>query len=452
MNLHIFKKNRIRIIATFLSVFFILVVAGLPVMAAMPAFNGDEAVYAVDTKTGDVIVQQNAHQKMYPASTTKTMTALVAMHYVKNKMNQKVKVGNEVNEINGDSSKADIRKGDVLTWRQLLYALLLPSGNDAAMTIATNIGRMDAKNSKLSTDKAIARFVALMNEESKTLKLEDSHFVNPHGYHDDNHYTTAADLVKIGIHLMKYKEIDQIVKTKVYTCHLKSGDKKWINTNALLISPADLPQVTGSSYDGKEYNPYVTGVKTGHTDKAGHCLVFSSKYKDKTMIAVIMHGDNNLWNQANGVVNTFDIDFQKVNWTKKDGSFKTIRLTHVRIANSKQLTLTANKQISSYIDKNQKKAYTTQLQLNSAKFEKKGQSYKLIQTVKKQQKVGNFVVKKNGQIIKRVPLYASKTVHRRRFFDYFLIFLIILIPCGLIFRYYQVQAIRRRRKRRRRRK
>jgi D-alanyl-D-alanine carboxypeptidase (penicillin-binding protein 5/6) len=446
MNLHISKKNRNKIIVTFLSLFFVLVLAGSPVMAAMPAFNGDEAVYAVDTKTGDVIVQQNAYQKMYPASTTKTMTALVAMHYVKNKLNQKVKVGDEVNEISGDSSKADIRKGDVLTWRQLLYGLLLPSGNDAAMTIATNIGRMDAHNSKLSTDKAIARFVALMNKEAKKLKLKNSHFVNPHGYHDDNHYTTAADLAKIAIHLMKYKEIDNIVKTKVYTCHLKSGDKKWINTNALLISTEDLPQVTGSSYDGKEYNPYVTGVKTGHTDKAGHCLVFSSKYKDKTMIAVILHGDNNLWNQANGVVNTFNIDYQKVNWTKKDGTYKTVHLKHVRIANSKNLTLTANKQISSYVDKNQKKAYKTQLKLNSAEFKKEGQSYKLLQTVKKKQRVGSFVVKKNGRIVKQVPLYASKTVHRRGFFDYFIIFLIILIPCALVFRYYQVQAIRRRRK------
>jgi len=446
MNLHLFKNNRNKLLVSICCAVLSILFIGNSVFAAMPAFNNDEAVCAVEVNTGDVIVEQNAHQKMYPASTTKTMTALVAMHYVQNKLDQKVTVGNEVNEISGDSSKADIRKGDVLTWRQLLYGLLLPSGNDAAMTIAANVGRLDAKDSKLSADAAIKRFVSLMNKEAKTLNLEDTHFVNPHGYHDDNHYTTAADLVKIGTQLMKYKAIDKIVMQPVYTCHLKSGDKKWINTNALIISTKDLPLVTGSSHDGKKYNPYATGVKTGHTDKAGHCLVFSSKYKNKSMVAVILHSDNNIWSQANGIINTFDINYSKVNWTKKDGTYKTIRLKHVRIANSKKLTLTSKKQVSSYIDKNQKDQYTTKLKLNQSLFERDGDAYKLLQTVKANQKVGTLLVQNNNKTVKHISLYTTKTIHRRGFIDYLLIILIILIVAFLIFRYYQVQQTKKRRR------
>ena len=100
----------------------------------------------------------------------------VANNQEADKMDQQVKIGDEVSLITTDSSKADLKKGDTCTWRQLFYGLLLPSGNDAALAIAKNIGRAASGDRELGTDKAIDKFVSLMNRKAIQLQLEDSHF------------------------------------------------------------------------------------------------------------------------------------------------------------------------------------------------------------------------------------------------------------------------------------
>lgn len=423
----------------------------LPVDAAMPSYADDEAVYAVEEKSGDVVTAQNEHKRMYPASTTKMMTVLVALDYVADKMDQRVKIGDEVLQITADSSKADLKKGDTCTWRQLLYGVLLPSGNDAALAIAKNIGRMASGNRKLSTDKAIDKFVSLMNRKATQLQLEDSHFVNPHGLHDANHYTTAADLEKISKETLKNPTIRKIVQTKVYSCKLKSGKKKWINTNSLIISAKDLAKVKESSHNGKQYNPYATGVKTGHTDEAGRCLVFSSKDGDKTMIAVILHSDNQIFTRANDVINSLHDDFSRINWGTGSGYYRTVKLKHVHFSDDKSLKLYFNKEASSMVETSEKSAYSTRLQLYNQFFTKKKTGvYRLNKDIKHGQQVGVLKVYKNQQLVKKLRLKSKADIKTRNFVDYLLFFVIFGVIIWLILYLYAKRTAYLRRQQRRR--
>ena len=437
--------------AVFVLILTFAVVTCLPAYAAMPSYTGDEAVYAVEEKSGDVITAQNEHKRMYPASTTKMMTTLVALDYVADKMDQQVKIGDEVSLITTDSSKADLKKGDTCTWRQLFYGLLLPSGNDAALAIAKNIGRAASGDRELGTDKAIDKFVSLMNRKATQLQLEDSHFVNPHGLHDANHYTTAADLEKISAAALENPTIRKIVQTKVYSCKLKSGQKKWINTNSLIISTNDLAKVRESSHNGKQYNPYATGVKTGHTDEAGRCLVFSSKDGDKTMIAVILHSDNQIFTQANGVINSLHSDFSRINWGKPSGYYRSVQLKHVHFADDNVLKLYFKEEASSMVETSQKSAYTTRLQLDNQLFtKKKAGVYRLNEDLKSGQQVGVLKVYKNHQLVKKLRLKSKVDTKTRNFVDYLLFFVIAGVIIWLILYLYAKRTAYLRRQRLRR--
>ena len=132
----------------------------------LKAAFGDEAVYIVDEKTGTVLADQNANKKYYPASTTKLLTTLVALDYVADKMDTRITVGDELDMLDPESSLAEIEQGESLTWKELLYGMLLPSGCDAALTIAVNVARMAADNQHLSNEEAIKRFAEMMNEKA----------------------------------------------------------------------------------------------------------------------------------------------------------------------------------------------------------------------------------------------------------------------------------------------
>lgn len=451
MNSHIRITNARKVFVVIVALVVTVAVClwQVPAYAAMPNYTPDEAVYAVETKSGDVITSQNAHKRMYPASTTKMMTTLVALDYVANRLGEKVTVGDEIDEVTADSSKANLQKGDELTWHQLFYALLLPSGNDAALTIACHVGRLASHDNNLNSKQAIAKFVTLMNKKAKSLGLEDSHFVNPHGLHDPEHYTTAADLEKISAQALKNHTIREVVKTEVYSCNLKSGEKKWVNTNSLIINPNDLSQMQGTTHDGKQYNASATGVKTGHTDEAGRCLVFSSDNGSKKMLAVILHSDNNIFTQANAIINTLNNEYTRVKWTGKSGYYKTVKLSHVHLFNSRSLEVrTLKGQASSLVPKTDKNDYRVRLALKKSLFEKQSNdNYRLLDDIKPGQTIGTMNVVHNGKTVQRIAVTTSETIHARGFSDY-LLFIVIIAAVIVIILYLYARKVARERRRR----
>jgi D-alanyl-D-alanine carboxypeptidase (penicillin-binding protein 5/6) len=236
----------------------VLTVRGTP-----PALSAT-ASYLIDMDTGNILENVNGYKPLPMASTTKIMTALIAIE--SGKLDQAVTVTQaELDQVPADASSADLVAGETLTVRQLLYGLMLPSGDDAALVIANAQGG--------STD----HFVTLMNLFSERLHLFQTHYDNPHGLNlsgDQEHYTSASDLARLAEYAMHIPLFAQIVQTRTYNLPATAGHQahKWINTDTLL-----------GTYSG------AVGIKTGHTDAAGWCLVFAATRDGHHLVGVVLN-------------------------------------------------------------------------------------------------------------------------------------------------------------------
>ena len=235
-------------------------------------FAQSAAVFSVQDE--EITYAQNIYQRMYPASTTKILTAYIALKY--GNLDDVLTVSSDaVNTLMSGSSICGLRPGDQLTMDQALYGLMLCSGNDAANVIAEYISG--------STEK----FAELMNQEAQALGATQSHFVNPHGLPDENHYTTAYDLYLIFNAAVKDDRFVNYISTKKYTTSYTDAsgaevDQVWVNTNGYLKGTYDMPE-----------NMNVIGGKTGTTDAAGSCLVLYSESQDKKpYISIILKGNS----------------------------------------------------------------------------------------------------------------------------------------------------------------
>ena len=225
-----------------------------------------EAAVAIDADTGEILFSKNARVRMYPASTTKIMTILLAVESGWS-LDTPVTIPPEAADIPSDSSTVPVYPGEVMTFRDLLYGLMLHSGNDAANAVAVLISG------------SIPAFVQRMNERAAELGCTGTHFANAHGYHDENHYSTALDLALIAREALKYDDVRTIVSTLSYTMHISSSNRSEIplsNTNVLLNS--------GNTY----YFEDCIGVKTGTHSRAGQCFVGAAERGGVTLVTVTL--------------------------------------------------------------------------------------------------------------------------------------------------------------------
>lgn len=232
-----------------------------------------EAGLAVSLNGGNAIFSKNAYARMNPASTTKLMTILVALK--KGNLEDKVTLTNAALITEPGATLANIKPGDTLSLEQLLYGLMLPSGNDAANAIAVHIGG------------SIEGFAEMMNEEAKNIYATSSNFKNAHGLTEEGHYTSAYDLYLIINECLKYETFRKITTTAAYepTYTLANGQvfiNHWDNSNKYLLGQASLPA-------GFE----LIGAKTGTTRAAGACLVMGTKNsaKDEEYVTVVLKAE-----------------------------------------------------------------------------------------------------------------------------------------------------------------
>lgn len=231
-----------------------------------------------DATADEIIFEENSDKKCYPASTTKLLTAIVASKIITDPQ-MIITVGNEIKMIGEESSSAGLRMGMKLTFETLMDALMLPSGNDAAYTMAVTSARIYRNDPSIPNKEAVEIFVDLMNDAANQIGAENSHFVNPDGWHDKNHYTTAKDLAKISIYAKSIPIIANSCKTHYAERKLlKGGMMYWVNTNIML-----------NDYYGY-YSQYCDGLKTGYTDEAGSCVIASATMDNHIFIAVVMDG------------------------------------------------------------------------------------------------------------------------------------------------------------------
>ncbi len=230
----------------------------------------------VDLNTGQVLYEQNANDIRYPASITKIMTCLLTLEAIGRgelSMDTLVTVPEEaLAGMPEDSSTAELKAGEEVTVNDLLYCLMVASANEAANTLAIAVAG------------DIPAFVERMNKRAEELGMENTHFANPHGLHDDDHYTTAWDIFRMAKEGMTHAPFRQIVSTGRYdTAPTNMSDSRQLfNTNGLLAR---------YKYPGYVYGGTI-GIKTGSTNQAGYCLCAAAKKKGHTLVSVVLGAEN----------------------------------------------------------------------------------------------------------------------------------------------------------------
>ncbi len=238
-----------------------------------------ESALLVDEDSGEVLFTKNSRVRMYPASTTKIMTLLLALES-DIPLDGQVTIPPEAAQIPEGSSVIPVQPGDVMKFEDLLYGFMLSSGNDGANAIAVLV------------DGGIEPFVARMNARAQELGLEGTHYVNAHGYHDSEHYTTAQDLANLSRFAMQSEAFRRIVAAPKWTMSVQRGGQEVsldiVSRNSLLQN------------DQKYYYPDCTGIKTGHHNKAGWCFVGSAERDGMRVICVVLNcaQENDKWYDA----------------------------------------------------------------------------------------------------------------------------------------------------------
>ncbi len=238
-----------------------------------PSLTPPDVEYAksallMDMHSGRVLYSKNLDERVYPASTTKIMTGILAIENAN--MEDTVSAPYEaLKDITLEDSQMGILVGENLTVEQLIKSMLVYSANDSANVLAVHIsGSLD-------------KFVDLMNQKAQELGMTNTHFANTCGLHDDNHYTTARDLAILTKYAMKNETFRDIVKMPIYkipATNKYTMERILVNTNLFL----------GTSRSKYHYYPPAIGVKTGHTSQSGYCLVSAAAYENMEFLAIVM--------------------------------------------------------------------------------------------------------------------------------------------------------------------
>lgn len=325
----------------------------------------------MERSTGTVLYGKNAHEQLPMASTTKIMTALVALEH--STPDEKVTVSHEAVGIEGSSMY--LMPGEVLLMSDLLYGLMLASGNDAAIAIAMHVA---------GTTEA---FVELMNQKAVELGLLNTHFVTPNGLHDDDHYTTAYDLCVIARAAMENETFSQIVGTTYYTTQSGNTIRYFKNKNKLLWQ-----------FEG------ATGLKTGYTSMAGKCLAFSAKRNDMELIGVVLKSGD-IFGESTALLDYAFDNYHMVPLISKDEPISFVRLEK---CDKKLLALGVLTDIMIPVEVSEE-----------ARIKTRVLAPKVIgQTVNKGDPMGTLELYDGSRLIYSIPLVAMDDARLLTFWDY----------------------------------
>lgn len=274
--------------------------------------SGESAIL-IDGDSGQILFEKNSHEKLYPASTTKIMTGILALEL--GNMNDTVVIDDEIVQLT-DGSHIALEPGERVNFEDLLYGVMVQSANDAALAIAKHVGG------------DIDKFVGLMNDKAKEIGAMDTHFVNPNGLPHDDHVTTAYDLSLIGQYAMKNPEFRQIVGNWNYQIPTsnKKDEVRHLNSNNRLLYSSRKIDVNGQikpiKYEG------ATGMKTGYTVAAQNCLVASATRGNQNLIAVILKANGReVFSDAHKLFDCGFGDYKKISIAAKGEFVDNIELS-----------------------------------------------------------------------------------------------------------------------------
>ena len=322
------------------------------------------ALYEPETKS--FLYSKNADARLPMASTTKIMTALVAIE--RENLDKEIVIDERAVGVEGSS--AYLKAGEVFTLRELLYALMLQSANDAAEAIAYALAG------------GIEPFADMMNEKAESLGLTDTHFKNPHGLDDLEHYTTARELAIIAAAALEFPEFSEIVSTKAKKVEKSSISRLFVNHNKLL-----------SRYDG------CIGVKTGFTKKCGRCLVSAAERDGLRLICVTLDAPSD-WSDHTKLLDLGFSSLERRTLFSAESFEHSIPLLN---AESTELRLGIEKDVS-LITKAGDSDITCEIQLPPF----------VSAPIKAGTKIGKIAVFKDGEIISTHDLLAKESVSAKK--------------------------------------
>ena len=356
-------------------------------VTALPKTNSRRYI-VYDRISKSMIIGKNEDVKSAMASTTKIMTTIVILE--KADLNEKVTVSAKAGGTGG--SRLGLKRGDKASVRDLLYGLMLRSGNDAAVALAEHVGG------------SVKGFAKLMNEKAIELGLTNTHFVTPHGLDDANHYTTALELAKLTDYAMDNETFEKIVGTKSTTIYINNQSRQINNTNELL-----------GVLNG------VVGVKTGFTNNAGRCLVTETKRNNMDIITIVLGADTKK-DRTKDSVNLIEYTFSKYKMYNVEeqiieefNKWKNINEKRILITKGKQsnpkLALGAIEKAIIPICDDDKIEYS----INALT--------EVEAPVEQWNVMGTLTVKLNGEILENIDIVNINEVQKRDWKDYFKIVL-----------------------------
>ncbi len=340
-----------------------------------------------DRASGNILYEKNGNKQTPMASTTKIMTAIVVLE--NSNLSDVVTIDSKAAGTGG--SRLGLKKNDKITVNDLLYGLMLRSGNDAAVALANYVGG------------SIQGFASMMNNKAKELGLANSHFVVPHGLDNDGHYTTAYELAKMADYALKIDKFKEIVSTKSTTISINGYPKAINNTNQLLGSIAG-----------------VYGVKTGFTNGAGRCLVSACERDDLDIITVIIGADTTNQRTAdtikliNYAYNNFEIVNIKEIIENEFYMWEEINCGRIYVNKGVEKELELLLEEIPYEKMAVEKEENIEIEVDSLFY--------LEAPVEANQIIGNVKVKRSGEVIEVLDIVVQKGIKKKEIEDYLIIF------------------------------
>lgn len=400
------------------------------------------AAILIEESTGTILYDKNADKKMYPASMTKIVTALVAMDYFKPE--ELITVGTEINEISLDSSKAGHVYGETLTMENAIRGLIIPSGNDSANVIAAAVARRAEDDKNLSFGQCEVVFADLMNKKAQELGAKGTHFSKAHGYHEEDHYTTAADMALFSRAFMENETLKEIANEKSFTGNgagdqfasqeqekdaakgaaadtTKAAEKKDEAKNKGEIKTQDYAWVSHNLLitDGEYNYPYASGIKTGFTDEAGDCVAAAAKKDGVSLIAVVSNSeDPGRWIDAKNLFEYGFNAYQEVKIAGKGEAVAEAALIKHKKSEGETLPVVFKKETAVYLPEKAADKVKVTVEYNDtyAVTDKKGK-VSLKAPIEKGAEVGIATVKVGSKEVLKAPVYAGRDVAKGNIFS-----------------------------------
>ncbi|MDU2066702.1 MAG: D-alanyl-D-alanine carboxypeptidase family protein [Sporomusaceae bacterium] len=361
-----------RLIALLCTVFCLVVAMPTPLYAAAEPVITAKSAIVIEASTGKVLYEKNADERRYPASTTKVMTLITALEA--GKMDDIVTTS--ANAAQTEGSSLSLTVGEQLSMLNMLYGMMMISGNDATVAVAEHISG------------SVGAFAHLMTEKAQKIGATHTHFTNTSGLPDPNHYTTVADMAKITAYGYRLPLFEDIVSTKVKQLPWqgKPYNRELFNENRMLWL-----------YDG------ANGVKTGYTDAAGRCLISGAK-RDGVQLIVVVFDSERMWDDSIALLNYAFLKVQAEPLLKQGDIVKTVKVEAGKEENA--VALYASKDLFMAVSQGDQKEFKTQIDAPDT----------ITAPVVKDQKIGEVRLLYKGKVIDSADLLAQDTVEKKSLF------------------------------------